>query len=574
MAADTAVYSLSCIVVALVCLAFSLDFFFISIKGDPREPQYLLPRVPIVGHGVGILLERQQYYVGLRFDPFFKRLTYSRVLRHISLILPQRLRSPNLPVYSLNLLGSRMYILNSPDLAVALQRNSKTLSFQAYAAKFAASLCGLSPEAARIVTTTNIHGDEGSAEFGAVFLKIVHSKLSLGHSLNQLIRTANLGIAASVDKLDCEKSTRVDLMQWLRHAITLAATDAVYGSANPFKNEIVEKAFWDFDAGMALIAVAPFPNLLARKAIAGRHTIVHALTAYLVSGSYKTGSEYLQARYNHCFEYGLSFEDVARLDLGGLTALNSNTAPAAFWLTVYIFSHPCLLQSIRGEIAKIVSAQINPCGQLIRTLDVAQIKEKCPLFVSTFQEVLRLRSHGSTIRLVLQDTLLQDCHLLKKDGVVMIPAASLHSDPVVWGPTAGDFNPNRFIKKPSQPQLDSHVPTDMIGPRTPAKSQNRVPHGAFRVFGGGTSLCPGRHLASTELLAIVSMLIMRFEMDPVDGGLWKLPESSTRNMATAIPFPVRDVSVDVKPRKGWDGKWLLETSNLEGRIDIAAAVVG
>lgn len=467
-----------------------------------------------------------------------------------------------------------MYILNSPDLAVALQRNSKTLSFQAYGAKFAAKVCGLSPEATKIVTP-NIHGDEGSTGFGAAFLNVVHSKLALGPSLNQLIRTANLGIAASVDKLDSEKPIRIDLMQWLRHAITLAATDAAYGPSNPFKNEAVEKAFWNFDAGMALIAVAPFPSLLARKAIAGRHTIVHALTAYLVSGSYKAGSDYLQARYAQCFEYGLSFEDVARLDLGGLTALNSNTAPAAFWLTVYIFSHPFLLQSIRDEIARIISTQINPGSQVIRTLDVAKVKEKCPLFVSTFQEVLRLRSHGSTIRLVLRDTLLQERYLLKKDGVVMIPAASLHSDPAVWGPTAGDFNPYRFIKKPSELQPNSRAPTDATAPNNNlARSQNRVPNGAFRVFGGGTSLCPGRHLASTELLAIVAMLVMRYEMDPADGEIWKLPESSTRNMATAIPFPVRDVTVDVKPRKGWEWRLLLEASDLEGRIDIAAAVAG
>lgn len=51
------------------------------------------------------------------------------------------------------------------------------------------------------------------------------------------------------------------------------------------------------------------------------------------------------------------------------------------------------------------------------------------------------------------------------------------------------------------------------------------------------------------------MLVMRFEMDPGDGELWKLPESSTRDMATAIPFPVRDMSVDVsevEERLGWE----------------------
>lgn len=67
-----AVYTFVCIVVALACLAFSLEFFIISIQSDPREPQYITPRVPIVGHGLGIFFKRQQYYVGLRYDPIFK----------------------------------------------------------------------------------------------------------------------------------------------------------------------------------------------------------------------------------------------------------------------------------------------------------------------------------------------------------------------------------------------------------------------------------------------------------------------------------------------------------------------
>lgn len=69
MAANTAVYSLSCILAAMVCLAFVLDFLLPGIKIDPREPQYIPPRVSVVGHGLGILLNRQQYYVGLRSYP-------------------------------------------------------------------------------------------------------------------------------------------------------------------------------------------------------------------------------------------------------------------------------------------------------------------------------------------------------------------------------------------------------------------------------------------------------------------------------------------------------------------------
>ena len=37
---------------------------------------------------------------------------------------------------------------------------------------------------------------------------------------------------------------RMELKNWVRHIITRAATDAVYGPENPFRDEVVEKGFW------------------------------------------------------------------------------------------------------------------------------------------------------------------------------------------------------------------------------------------------------------------------------------------------------------------------------------------
>ena len=93
-----------------------------------------------------------------------------------------------------------MYIVNSPDLAVAVQRNSKTLSFMAYGVKLAARVCGLSSKATKILAD-NVGGEKGPGGFSATFKGAVHSKLALGPALKQLFHASFLALAASVDEL-------------------------------------------------------------------------------------------------------------------------------------------------------------------------------------------------------------------------------------------------------------------------------------------------------------------------------------------------------------------------------------
>ena len=464
-----------------------------------------------------------------------------------------------------------MYIVNSPDLAVAVQRNSKTLSFSAYAVKLAARVCGLSARATEILAD-NVGGEKGPGGFSATFNGAVHSKLALGSALEQLFQITLPALAASVDKLATRSAAAlpqepIALTEWLSHTITIAASDAVYGPGNPLRDTATEHAFWDLETGLTSLAISPLPELQAPKAVAGRRVIVDAITKYLKSGNQAAASDYLKARYETCFQFGISLEDVARIDIGNLTSLNSNTVPAAFWMVVYIFSTPTLLDSLRRELEKVlVTTSGNSDGTPKRILDITTVKEKCPIFVSTFQEVLRLRALGATIRLVLQDTVLQDRYLLKKDGIVMIPAPPLHADAVNWGQNATELDPYRFVKRNlSLPGAETTLQT----------FKEKIPNGAFRVFGGGTSLCPGRHFAVTEVLCLVALLILRFELKPeltVEGEAnnWRLPAPTTRNMASAIPFPEHDVLVYVHPRKGWEkGSWQVEASDLRGKFDVA-----
>lgn len=64
--------------------------------------------------------------------------------------------------------------------------------------------------------------------------------------------------------------------------------------------------------------------------------------------------------------------------------------------------------------------------------------------------------------------------------MLMLPASVQHTNVSAWGEDADNFDYMRFVPKPGQKKL------------------NRL---AFRAFGGGHVLCPGRHFASTEIMA-------------------------------------------------------------------------
>ena len=141
--------------------------------------------------------------------------------------------------------GSKLYVITSTALIAAVQRQPKALAFPPVGVKFAMSLAGTSKEANKIATH-NYNGDEGDWGLSMDFNKVVYPALSPGAPLEAMNRIMLPSIAVSLDRLkaESEKSTRIGLNRWIRHELTLAITDSVYGPQNPFKKQAIEYAFW------------------------------------------------------------------------------------------------------------------------------------------------------------------------------------------------------------------------------------------------------------------------------------------------------------------------------------------
>lgn len=278
-------------------------------------------------------------------------------------------------------------------------------------------------------------------------------------------------------------------------------------------------------------------SFTARKGIAGRAKVAKAFQQYYQDEGHKSASRLAKSRYEVSAKHHIPLEDIAKYEVGGAVAVLANTVPAAFWTVLFVYSTPGLLDAIRNEIDSVVTVTDDSHG-MTRSIDIKSLKEHCPTLISTFQETLRYCAISVAVRQVMEDTVLDGQWLLKKDSLLQMPSRIIHADQEHWGIDAQIFNPYRFMKEPQNQEVNH-------------SARKRPAPAAFRAFGGGTTLCPGRHFATNEILAVTAMLALRYDMVPVKE-TWSLPSTNNSNMTLSIMEPDTDVEVDVTVRKGFE----------------------
>ena len=128
---------------------------------------------------------------------------------------------------------------------VSIQRNWKKLQFAPLASKFIARITQLSPQATEILMS-NVNLEKGDFGLYSETLKAIHTALAPGgEGLEQMTRIAIKNVCNSLDCLEPNPGpVRLSLTKWLRHEITLASSEAIYGPGNPFRDPKVEDGFW------------------------------------------------------------------------------------------------------------------------------------------------------------------------------------------------------------------------------------------------------------------------------------------------------------------------------------------
>jgi cytochrome P450 len=299
-----------------------------------------------------------------------------------------------------------------------------------------------------------------------------------------------------------------------------------------------------FEPTIMVHMLKAWPSVLARKALHAReHLLIPAFEKYFAENSHLQGSTLVQCRYNHNTGHGLRGRDVAATEIGQMIATLTNSVAAAFWMVYHVFSDPVVLEQCREEVEQLV--HVDSDG--FHNADLANVNSSCPVLLSTWQETLRYVHVGVSARVVMEDTMLDNKYLLKKGATVMTVAPVQHTDASVWGPTVDTFNHRRFLREPGK------------------KRTNPV---AFRSFGGGTVLCPGRHFVSTEVMSLVALLLLRFDLKPATkDGKWEEPRKVTP-MTSSMPTPKDELKVHIVPRD--DRKWRVSFSVESKGVDMVA----
>ena len=150
-----------------------------------------------------------------------------------------------MPIFTINVVGQKMYIITDANLMQATQRLPKALSFLPIEAKAASRICGVSTDSVHTYYYVS-EKTEGETEI----LKETHharrTGLSSGPAFDKLNESLVRSLQVSIVSLKSagEKPARIGLSGWLRRHITSAVTNSMYGPHNPFRDETVVEGIW------------------------------------------------------------------------------------------------------------------------------------------------------------------------------------------------------------------------------------------------------------------------------------------------------------------------------------------
>ena len=185
--------------------------------------------------------------------------------------------------------------------------------------------------------------------------------------------------------------------------------------------------------------------------------------------------------------------------LVAIVGLMSNVINMVTWAICHIVADPELRSSILDQINTIVIATSETkegdplTGNL--SLDANLIREKCPLLVATWYELLRLYGDAPVARSVTHPSLFHNRFLVQKNAFIMVPIHIQNFNTEIWGADAESFRPSRFLKEDG-----GSVEQELVKQLT--------------VFGlPGMHQCPGRYLALNITLGVVAKVLCSFEFE-------------------------------------------------------------
>jgi hypothetical protein len=197
-----------CVIVAVVAL--------VTRKGpDQREPPYVKERVPYFSHIYGLL---------------------KHGLRYFDVVSAQQ---PH-PIFTIDMSGQKNYIVTSPELVQAVQRNTTSLSFSPAMIPAFRRMMGFDEEGIELIFR-DAHTEKGM--YGEIHRVQKASLLPGTESLDELCTVIRGRLLTIVN--DMPSSQTIDLYAWVQDLYMRTNNSACFGDKDPFTlNPSLISTFW------------------------------------------------------------------------------------------------------------------------------------------------------------------------------------------------------------------------------------------------------------------------------------------------------------------------------------------
>ncbi|KAL4919863.1 putative cytochrome P450 [Aspergillus aurantiobrunneus] len=249
-----------------------------------------------------------------------------------------------------------------------------------------------------------------------------------------------------------------------------------------------ERVNWKFVFGL--------PRFVSGDMLAAQRILVGVFTKYFALCRDERGHSnfWVESVESSLRDTRLGNEDIARVFMLQTWAILGNMFKTAFWMVAYILHDPALLEAIALEVQPALSPRTQGVNHEFLT-------ERCPKLDSLYSEVLRLTMTSPLVRDVSATTTVGG-KTLQPGTKAMVLYRQLHLDHTTWGPTPETLQPERFLRDET---LKSNI--------------------AYRPWGAGRNVCPGRFLAKKAVFAFVACLLARYHVGLETAGKGRFPRA-------------------------------------------------
>lgn len=406
--------------------------------------------------------------------------------------LLRRCRREHGPAVALLLAGSRTVFLLDPRDYGLMFRDPKRLAFD--------------PVADRVGCRAFGYSEDELAQVDGHVLNALFKPLLKGAPLETLADRMRTRLTAWFDRELCDLPVEVDLYTLIADAIFHAGSWTLFGDG--FDVERARGPLERVDGYFRTLATGVPAGLLpgCRRA--------RAELAEVCRDHGPDACELVHARHARFEEVDLPKTARGQMQTGLLWAAQANTLPGAFWCVAYLLGDSEAMHAVRAEL----------------DLEFGHR----PITDSAISESLRLSASPLPTRQVEEDTTLElhdgSTLSLARGEMLSIYPALTHHDPEVFA------DPERFVHDRFHERDGKRVELSLDG--APLRH-------AFLPFGGGVSICPGRHFARQEMRLLIELLLGGYDIEPLAPSL---PAFDRSRIGLGLLPPDGGYRVKIRPR--------------------------